>query len=136
MESESLQSPESNPAVFRCCEAWREAFQFALDNRDEEDEDPDMAAVDAGAAYREALPPLDGIRNLRDFIACITHGCMIGAIDGSDYSRLLYAVQVMNATRRVHKTKAKTSEKKSRSEAAKGSENVDSATSPASVQSA
>lgn len=136
MESESSQSAESNPTVFRCCEAYRDAYQSALDERVDEEEDPELAAEEAAIAYREALPPLDGIRNLRDFIACVTHGLMIGAIEGADYSRLLYAVQVMHTTRRVHKTQAKTGQDTNRSDAAKGSGNVDSAPSPASVDAA
>ena len=120
MRSKSVQSAESNPAVFRCCQKWEKAYQEAIDDK----EDDDVAASRANCAYREAMPPLDGTRNVRNFIACVTHGLMIGAIDGSDYTRLLYAIQVAHTTRRVRKPKAKTGKNKSHLEAANTQEDA------------
>jgi hypothetical protein len=40
------------------------------------------------------MPPLSGPENIRDFIACVAHAMLIGAILGPDGARLLYAAQV------------------------------------------
>jgi len=136
MKSKSAPSAQSNPAVLRCCRAWDKAYQRALDTDEQEDADEEAAERQADCAYREAMPPLDGIRNARDFIACITYGCMIGAIDGADYSRFLYAVQVIHTTRRVRKPKAKTARKETPSEAPKTTENAPSTPFAAPVMAA
>ena len=48
----------------------------------------------ASEAFRLATPPLVGAENIRDFIACVAHGILIGVIGGNDGARLLYAGQV------------------------------------------
>jgi hypothetical protein len=58
------------------------------------------ASRDAAPAYRRAMPPLSGQKNIPDFIACVAHGMLIGAIDGKDGTKLLYAAQVTLATLR------------------------------------
>jgi hypothetical protein len=40
------------------------------------------------------MPPLLGAENIREFIACVAHGMLIGAIENKDATRLLYAAQV------------------------------------------
>lgn len=112
MRTKPAPPAESNLAVLRCWKAWRKAYDETLaQGGDNEDADGD-----AGIAYREAMPPLDGIENTGDFIACLTHGCLIGAIDASEYSRHLYAVQVVHTTSRTGEPKAKNGVKKSHSD--------------------
>ena len=40
------------------------------------------------------MPPLLGAENIRDFIACVAHGMLIGTIENKDATKLLYAAQV------------------------------------------
>jgi hypothetical protein len=69
----------SNPAVARCCKAF-------------------AANAAAEYAYRNAMPPLAGAQNIRDFIACVAHGMLTGAILAADGTRFLYAAQVAYST--------------------------------------
>jgi hypothetical protein len=52
------------------------------------------AVKKANKAYREALPPLRGAENIRDFIACVAHGMAIEVFDIREASKMLYAAQV------------------------------------------
>jgi hypothetical protein len=63
------------------------------------------AEREAARAYRNAMPPLVGSRNIRDFIACTAHGMLIGAIDGDDGSRLLHAARVASTAHKAHTRK-------------------------------
>jgi len=56
------------------------------------------AANDAEAAYRRVMPPLSGAENIRDFVACVAHGMILGAFTGPTGARLLYAAQVAHTT--------------------------------------
>jgi hypothetical protein len=80
---------QANPAVARCCQA--------LDRVRAESEEGGkgmiFSTMDAAQAYRRAMPPLAGLENIRDFIACTAHGMLIGAIKAQDAARLLYAAQ-------------------------------------------
>jgi len=82
-----------NPAVARCWAAWQRAYK-AETAREPRKENQVWAACCGHRAYRNAMPPLCGSENIRDFIACIAHGMLIGAIQGADGARLLYAAQV------------------------------------------
>jgi hypothetical protein len=68
------------------------------------------AARSAGQAYRKAMPTLTGQENIENFIACVAHGMLIGAIEGNDATKLLYAAQVALSTlqRQSSRPKAKT----------------------------
>lgn len=107
MSAKTGDSAESNPAVARCCEAYREAYSTALENREpkkyeEDDEEYLREAHLAGEqAYVDEMPPLLGVRNIRNFIACAAHGSAKGMLDGNDASRLLYAARVAFSTRRL-----------------------------------
>jgi len=79
-----------NPAVARCCQAWRRAYQEYAEN----DASEIGARGWACKAYRNAMPVLSGEKNIHDFMACVTHGLLIGAIQEERASKLLYAVQV------------------------------------------
>ena len=111
----------SNPAVQRCCEAYDEAFDAYGGNTEETD--GCYAHREACTAYRQAMPPLLGVRNIRNFLVCATHGFASGNISGDDYSHFLYAAQVAYSARRARPPKAKEL-KKTRSKAVKGGKNA------------
>jgi len=79
-----------NPAVTRCYEAW---LASTTDSRDRELERYDIR-LHATQAYFNAMPDLSGHENIRDFIACVAQGMLIGAIDPIEGPKLLYAAQV------------------------------------------
>jgi hypothetical protein len=87
-------SVADNPAVARCSDA----YESALKEAGEHGKDSVFAELDAEKAFRKALPPLSGLQNIRDFIACVAYGMLLGAISGTDGARLLYAAQVAHAT--------------------------------------
>ncbi|MFZ0337116.1 MAG: hypothetical protein WAL45_03730 [Terracidiphilus sp.] len=80
----------ANPAIARCAKAWEDAYREQM-----EEEDSDYGATQRAAeAYRAALPPLTSRDNCRDFIACVAHGILLGAIPETNAGKLLYAAQV------------------------------------------
>lgn len=97
MTAKINQSAESNPAVARCVKAWHAAYR-ATEKEGEDDVECETAA---NLAYCEAMPPLFGVRNIRNYIACVAHGTVIGAISRSESSGLIYAAQVAFSTRRI-----------------------------------
>jgi hypothetical protein len=82
-----------NPAVAHCCNAHADAVKAAREQR----LNSYSASQATCAAYRQALPPLCGQENIRNFIACVAHGILIDAIGDSTGARLLYAAQVASA---------------------------------------
>jgi hypothetical protein len=82
--------PFPNPAVQRCCEA----FERSLEESRANGQANCYAEEDAEGAYLSAIPHLSGYENIRDFIACVTHGMVIGAIDYIEGPKLLYAAQI------------------------------------------
>ena len=93
-----------NPAVARCARAWMLAYSEVRLKGDPET----SARSRAGIAYRMSMPPLTGSRNVRDFIACTTHGMLFGVLDGDETTRLLYAAQVAHSARRSKNQTKKT----------------------------
>ena len=92
--SQSGQAPEPLSIVARCVKAHNKARSEAYARTENR-----FTAKDAGAsAYRNAMPPLVGAENIRDFIACVAQGLLIGAIENKDASKLLYAAQVAFST--------------------------------------
>jgi hypothetical protein len=92
-EIETVEKPSpalENPAIARCAEAWKDAYRTQF----EEEAHAADAMRKAGEAYRAALPPLTTRDNCRDFIACVAHGILLGAIDDKSSGKLLYAAQV------------------------------------------
>ena len=89
-EADQFSPASANPAVARCCKAWSRLFHAEL----AEGEIGMVAASKAAKAYRNAMPPLSGYDNIRDFIACTAHGMLLGAILGDEGAKLLYAAQV------------------------------------------
>jgi hypothetical protein len=83
-----------NPAIARCMNAWKRVYQEEL----AKPKSRDYASLRADEAYRSALPQLCGYENIRDFIACIAHAMIIGALREDQASKLLYAAQVAHST--------------------------------------
>ena len=96
--SESIRAAS---AIDRCDRARTAAYkaEFALSKSRA------VASITSAEAYREALPPLCGTKNIRDFISCVAHGLLIGVIDESKSSRLLYAARI--ALTSIRETKGK-----------------------------
>ena len=91
------------PAVARCCDAGTRAYRTVLAKERNRFE----ASKAASEAYRLAMPPLVGAESIRDFIACVAHGMLIGAIGSDDGARLLYAAQVATGLQKSLLSKAK-----------------------------
>jgi|ERR1039458_1371234 hypothetical protein len=86
------------PAIAKCSRAWKNIYQKEIANGTYEG----SAARLAGQAYRRLMPPLSGQDNIRDFIACVAYGLLIGAIEEKCGAKLLYAAQVAHTTLRGH----------------------------------
>ncbi|MDR3739559.1 MAG: hypothetical protein P4L40_11115 [Terracidiphilus sp.] len=95
-QPQSPQEDRKNPAVERCCRAWQLAYdrEMELEEDEEEMESDYEARKAANRAFCDAMPPLAGQQNIRDFIACIACGLLKGAISYMDSPRLLYAAQI------------------------------------------
>lgn len=84
-------SPNRNPAVNDCCLAAQRALAAAQ----EIDPENTLEAVwDCTTAYRESMPNLDGYENIRDYVACVAHGMLLGVIDPLEGPKFLYAAQI------------------------------------------
>ena len=112
--SDSLeQNPETIPPVARCCQAMQAAFSaikstYEANGEESEAECQDHAAQAAQRAYCEAMPPLSGCENIRNFIACVAHGILLDVFTGPESARLLYAAQVANTASRGQTAKPAT----------------------------
>jgi hypothetical protein len=93
----------SNPVVTRCCDAGTRAYRSVFAKKNNAFD----ASAAASEAFRLAMPPLTGTENIRDFIACVAHGMIIGAIRSGDGARLLYAAQVAAGLQKSLLAKAK-----------------------------
>jgi hypothetical protein len=105
MTEESNPTPE-NTAIAHCYGIWLRVYKAEM----AKGEHWMPAARSAGQAYRKAMPTLTGQENIENFIACVAHGMLIGAIEGNDATKLLYAAQVALSTlqRQSSRPKAKT----------------------------
>lgn len=84
-------SPASaNPAIARCLQVRERVYREELASG----KNKTIASIDADEAYRNAMPPLSGYENIRDFIACTAHAMLINIIMGEQGAKLLYAAQV------------------------------------------
>jgi hypothetical protein len=85
--------PVPNLAVELCTDAYAKATKEQLDAGTNYDKATQIGKL----AYGIHMPKLSGADNVRDFIACVAHGMLIGIIPSSEGTRLLYAAQVANA---------------------------------------
>jgi hypothetical protein len=86
----------TNPGVARCVCAWILARKAAL----AKGRSSSQANYAADRAYLDAMPPLSGEENIRDFIACVTHAMLANIILDNSGAKLLYAAQVAHTTAR------------------------------------
>jgi hypothetical protein len=93
-----------NPAVARCVNAWARVHKAEL----AKGKSTYQALSAASRAYLDAIPPLSGDENIRDFIACVTHAMIANIILDSSGSKLLYAAQVAHTTTRGQSKPLKT----------------------------
>jgi hypothetical protein len=84
----------ANPAVDRCMNAQKSAYHAEFAKCEDECD----ALEAAENAYREAMPPLSGYNNIRDFIACVVNAMLIGVIADNQGTKLLYGAQVALTT--------------------------------------
>jgi hypothetical protein len=91
-------SKQSRAAIKRCCAAWQRVYDAYMVGKDESGTADVVAAYLAGPAYCNAMPPLAGYENIRDFIACAAHGILINAIPEKRANQILYAAQVALAS--------------------------------------
>ena len=97
----SAAEPAANPAIARCCDAFNRTYKVNIAINQTKAAATECAAT----AFREAMPPLVGQDNIRDFIACVAQGILLGAIDSSKSSKLLYAAQVaLSGARAQHRS--------------------------------
>jgi len=96
-ESQLRMPSSTNKAVERCCEAMRRCVQTGIKTRSHSI----YPAMDGSDSYCDAMPPLSGFDNIKDFIACTAHGILIGTIDRRKGTKLLYAAQVALSIHRV-----------------------------------
>jgi hypothetical protein len=74
MTEESSPIPE-NPAIARYYSEWQRVYK----KEKAKGQHWVLAVNSAGQAYRSVMPPLTGKENIRDFVACVAHGMLIGA---------------------------------------------------------
>jgi len=104
----------SNPAVALCARAWERTYKRILSAVPDEGKDAadweDFAREKAEAAFRNALPPLCGEDNIRDFIACVAYALVneiILPIVCTDYMEAAkVALSAVRARRRQPKSSA------------------------------
>jgi hypothetical protein len=87
--------PIRNLAVEVCDQMFTQTMDKAL----KEDNCPEDVKEMGKLTFCAALPRLAGADNIRDFIACVTHGMAMGIIPGNEGTRLLYAAQVAHTVR-------------------------------------
>ncbi|MGD0522616.1 MAG: hypothetical protein ABSA48_15275 [Terracidiphilus sp.] len=94
----------ANPAVARCLNAWARASKAERARGKSKSE----ASIEADRAYLNAMPPLSGNENIRDFIACVAYAMIDHIILADKGAKLLYAAQVAHATTRGESASQKT----------------------------
>ena len=86
----AVSRPARNEAVQLCLEIWKEEYE-KFRARGESDYNSSQAAH---LAYRDAMPEPSSFQDIKDFIACISRGILIKAIDEYEASRLLSAARI------------------------------------------
>jgi hypothetical protein len=96
LEADKPSPISENPVIANCFSIWQRVYKAEI----AKGEHYSHAHRKASLAYRRAMPPLSGHENIRDFIACVAYGLLIGAIEEKSGSKLLYAAQVAHYTLR------------------------------------
>jgi hypothetical protein len=97
--TDPFESVPRSVAVERCIAAWINAYRTEA----AKGTSSSISHKVANRNYCMAMPPLVGFENIRDFIACTTHGMLYGAVDPKEGTRLLYAAQVAAGTLRAQR---------------------------------
>jgi hypothetical protein len=79
-----------NPAVHDCCVAFQQTYALERGKGANEHE----AEKKAIAAYRRTMPCVSNLAAVRDFIACVTQGMVLGYIHNFEGTKFLYAANV------------------------------------------
>jgi hypothetical protein len=87
---ENNPSGPQNAAVLRCCEATKRSRRESLSKH----RDIVETVLQADEAYRKAMPELVGYENIRDFIACVGHGMVMGTMTAFQADKLLCAARL------------------------------------------
>jgi hypothetical protein len=90
--------PNASKAIKRCCSAWQRAYDIAFKDPGNKGLEEYRAEDAAQTAYCNAMPVLAGYEGIRDFVACVAHGVLIGTISKVKSGQLLYAAQVAIST--------------------------------------
>ena len=104
-----------NPAVAHCQKVWERVYRSVLAEKGSKA----LARLEAGEAYRAAMPLLVGAKNIRDFIACATFGMTSAVLMEDTALNLINAAQVAsrvaaaNSARKTTKPSAAKNTKKS-----------------------
>ena len=85
-----LLPPFEKSAVGRCNQAWVLARDHALATG----MSPVSAILAGNKAFKYAMPTLVDADSIRDYIACVAQGILVGAIGDVLGTKLLYAAQV------------------------------------------
>lgn len=102
-ESENLH----NEALDRCVKAWRRTFDLAYIDPDDDslappdDDDTLFAREQASLSFRDAMPPLAGFDNIRDFIACTTYAMLKRIFAKDECQQLFGAAKIAMALLRA-----------------------------------
>ena len=83
----AIDSGLSNPAIARSIDAWGKKYDLAFIDPDDEPKVRKKAA----AAFRRAMPPLSGRRNIQNFIACTAFAMVTGIIERDEARELFSA---------------------------------------------
>ncbi len=93
-KAEELYPALKNPAVAHCQQVWECVHKATLKKK----KDRVNASIDAGDAYRNAMPPLVGYENICNFIACVGYAMLTHILLPDTGTKLLYAAQVALST--------------------------------------
>lgn len=90
-----------NAAVTRCLNAWNYAFRRETAGLAETDSQHD-AIETANDAYLRAMPPLCGLENICDFIACINFASRINLVSRNSAAQFMAQARVALAANSLH----------------------------------
>ena len=91
-----------NLAAAQCAQVYQQTYEDARLKGANTIQAKDRAA----RKYRAAMPAPSGREGIRDFIACIAYGVLIGAVSTRESTALLYAAQIAQGALREHKVPA------------------------------
>jgi hypothetical protein len=106
-DSVAASENRQNEALSRCIAAWQRTFDLASIDPDDDslapprDDSTFFAREQAAIAFREAMPPLAGPENIRDFIACVAFAMLKEIFYKPESDKLLGAAKLAITLLRV-----------------------------------